>query len=265
MKTMVNRDSLSEALGALRDLYRRVGGVRVAAAGGAAFLALAVAIGAGAAPSPVAPLSEVLGLGGAHGDAVSQAVHEAQAAAREDDDGSGLGPAVSEAACTAAHDRSTLPNAEEVDAEDDEAEDDETSQASKDCTHPSNAESESEDEEDAAEDEEAVDGEEEFANHGEAVSQAVHDAKASLEDGEKVGPAVSEAACEAAHDRNTLPQGAQDAPGQDKERPPKDCTHPSNADSDDGEPEESAESEAAGGSGGHGKDSAPGQLKKQQN
>ena len=257
---MVNRDSLSEALGALRDLYRRVGGVRFAAAGGSAFLALAVAIGAGAAPSPVAPFSEVLGLGGAHGDAVSQAVHEAQAAAREDDDGSGLGPTVSEAACEAAHDRSTLPN-----DEGDEAEDDEIEEAAKDCTHPSNAESESEDEEDAAEDEEAVDGEEEFANHGEAVSQAVHDAKASLEDGEKVGPAVSEAACEAAHDRSTLPQGAQDAPGQDKERPPKDCTHPSNADSDDAEPGESAESEAVGGSGEHGKDSAPGQLKKQQN
>ncbi|HLF75870.1 MAG TPA: hypothetical protein VJB57_00120 [Dehalococcoidia bacterium] len=65
-------------------------------------------------------------------------------------------------------------------------------------------------------------------NHGSAVSDGVHQAIATTTPGPERGVAVSEAACEAAHDRSTLPQGAQDAPGQaDKE--PKDCTHP-NAD-----------------------------------
>jgi hypothetical protein len=50
----------------------------------------------------------------------------------------------------------------------------------------------------------------------------VHDAKASAAPG-SVGKAVSLAACIAAHDRSTLPEGAQQAPGQaDKE--PKDCS-----------------------------------------
>jgi hypothetical protein len=67
-----------------------------------------------------------------------------------------------------------------------------------------------------------------LSDHGATVSQAVHDAMATLEEGEEVGPSVSEAACTAAHDRTTLPQGAQNAPGQ-LDREPKDCKHPSNA------------------------------------
>ncbi len=68
----------------------------------------------------------------------------------------------------------------------------------------------------------------ETPNHGQSVSQAVHTAIAGSTPGEDRGSAVSEAACTAAHDRSTLPEGAQNAPGQDG-RTPKDCTHP-NAD-----------------------------------
>ena len=64
--------------------------------------------------------------------------------------------------------------------------------------------------------------------HGGAVSDAVHDAQATATPGPGRGQAVSEAACEEAHDRSTLPEGAQAAPGQEG-RSPKDCTHP-NAD-----------------------------------
>lgn len=62
-------------------------------------------------------------------------------------------------------------------------------------------------------------------NHGQSVSSAVHDAIASTTPGPGRGEAVSEAACTAAHDRSTLPSGAQDAHGGDA----KDCVHP-NAD-----------------------------------
>ena len=67
-------------------------------------------------------------------------------------------------------------------------------------------------------------------NHGSDVSQKVHDAIASTTPGPGRGIAVSQAACEAAHDRSTLPTPAQNAPGQ-KERTPKPdlCVHP-NAD-----------------------------------
>jgi hypothetical protein len=265
MKAIFSRDSVSNGGRAIQGLVGRVGGVKVLVTGGAAVLALGLAVGAGAAPSPFTPVAEVLGLSGEHGAAVSEAVAEAKASL---EDGDKVGPAVSEAACTAAHDRSTLPNFD-ADAEDD-------GEDAKDCTHPSNQEAIQEDsdadtdgevldEEVLAEDVEAVDGEEdEPANHGAAVSQAVHDAKASLEDGEKVGPAVSEAACTAAHDRTTLPDGAQNAPGQDKDHPEKDCTHPSNADDQGGE-EVNADSDQASdaGTNSHGKASAPGQLKKQ--
>jgi hypothetical protein len=60
-------------------------------------------------------------------------------------------------------------------------------------------------------------------NHGNYVSEAVQDAKDATPPGHGRGEAVSSAACEAAHDRSTLPQSAQDAPGQeDKEA--KDCS-----------------------------------------
>jgi hypothetical protein len=59
--------------------------------------------------------------------------------------------------------------------------------------------------------------------HGRSVSDAVHEAIEGTSPGPERGEAVSAAACEAAHDRSTLPQGAQDAPGQeDKET--KDCS-----------------------------------------
>ena len=60
--------------------------------------------------------------------------------------------------------------------------------------------------------------------HGDTVSDAVHDAIASSTPGAGRGEAVSEAACLAAHDRSTLPEGAQSAPGQ-QDRTPTPCTH----------------------------------------
>jgi hypothetical protein len=189
----------------------------------------------------------VLGLTGEHGAAVSDAVRQA----KEDlEEGDKVGPAVSEAACQEAHNPETLPSGAAA-AHD-------AHKPDKDCTHPSNAESDEGDEEDGAtatEDEASSDEEgEEELNHGQTVSQAVHNAKDDLEDGEKVGPAVSEAACKAAHDPNTLPAGAQAA---HENKPEKDCTHPSNATS--GGDEEEADSTA---SAEHGKASAPGQQKK---
>jgi hypothetical protein len=100
---------------------------------------------------------------------------------------------------------------------------------------------------------------EEPVNHGQSVRQAVQDARDGLEEGDKVGPAVSEAACTAAHDRTTLPEGAQNAPGQEG-REPRDCTHPSNA----GEQEPEEAEAASEGSEKPGKGTAPGQLKKPQ-
>ena len=47
-------------------------------------------------------------------------------------------------------------------------------------------------------------------NHGQAVSAAVHAAQ-------DAGTPVNEAATEAAHDRSTLPEGAQNAPGQQED------------------------------------------------
>lgn len=238
----------------IRKLFQRFGGAKLIAAGGATVFALALAVGAGAAPSPFQPVSEVLGLGGDHGAAVSEAVHEAQTTAN--DAGDPVGPAVSEAACTAAHDRSTLPgNAPLVPPG-------QADKDAKDCTHPSNVEEilDSSDEDEVVAEEAIEPLADEELNHGQTVSQAVHDAKANLEDGEKVGPAVSEAACTAAHDRSTLPEGAQNAPGQEG-REPKDCTHPSNA--DDGEEEPAVTSETESGANGHGKETAPGQIKKQ--
>jgi uncharacterized membrane protein YgcG len=53
----------------------------------------------------------------------------------------------------------------------------------------------------------------ENAGHGDAVSTAVHDALTNSTPGTDRGEAVSNAACSAAHDRTTLPEGAQAAPG----------------------------------------------------
>ena len=194
----------------------------VAAAAVATAFAITV-IGAGAAPVGPTPLSDVLGVTGEHGTAVSDAVHEAKDGV---EDGDSVGAAVSLAACTAAHDRTTLPDgAQNAPGQQD--------REPKDCTDSSDAESEDTSDDssattdDASSDEAAT----EDLNHGQHVSQAVHDAKANLEDGEKVGPAVSEAACKAAHDRETLPDSANKDPGPEG-KADKDCTHPSNATSD---------------------------------
>jgi hypothetical protein len=235
---------------------RALGRLRLVAAAAVATAFAVTVIGAGASPVGPTPVSDVLGLTGEHGTAVSDAVHEAKDAVA---DGDKVGPAVSEAACKAAHDPETLPDGAKAAHQ--------AQKPEKDCTHPSNAESEegNSGDEPAATDEAVTEdtgdteetGDEEL-NHGQTVSQAVHDAKANLEDGEKVGPAVSEAACKAAHDRETLPDSANKNPGPEG-KADKDCTHPSNATSGDGD-EDGANSTAAADS--KGKASAPGQQKK---
>jgi hypothetical protein len=59
--------------------------------------------------------------------------------------------------------------------------------------------------------------------HGSQVSNAVQAAIDGTSPGSERGEAVSSAACEAAHDRSTLPQGAQDAAGQE-DKDAKDCS-----------------------------------------
>jgi hypothetical protein len=119
---MFNRESISDGLSQLRGLARKAGTAKAVAIGGAAVLALGVAVGAGAAPSPFSPVAEVLGLDDNRGGAVSEAVHdakdgviEANALNEEGEEDGKIGPAVSEAACEAAHDPSLHPHAEDVD------------------------------------------------------------------------------------------------------------------------------------------------------
>ena len=234
----------------LRHWLRRPTARGFLAVGGAAAFAFMLAVGAGAAPSPVTPVSEVLGLGGERGAAVSQAAHDAKAAAVES--GENVGAAVSTAVCLVKQDPANLPpGAQNAPGHQKDP---------KDCTHPSDEEdSEDEavaDEEEASEDETEADIQSEHENRGALVSQAAHDAKAEAKDnGENVGAAVSTAVCLVKQGGAGLPDGAQNAPGHQKD--PKDCTHPSDADDED------VESEAEGTSQGHGKQSAPGQLKKQ--
>ncbi len=66
--------------------------------------------------------------------------------------------------------------------------------------------------------------------HGDAVSDAVHTAIAGTTPGPGRGDAVSDAACAAAHDRSNLPEGAQNAPGQ-QDRTPSACDHGAGDDS----------------------------------
>ena len=216
----------------------RIRHFRLLAGGFAAAVFLITFATVGASPAGVPALSEVLGLSGEHGTAVSDAVHDAKDSVAEGDK---VGPAVSEAACTAAHKRTNLPDGAQkapgqVDKE------------SKDCTHPSNAVDDSE----AANGTETAD---DAIDHGQSVSTAVHDAKAGVADGDKVGPAVSEAACKAAHDRNTLPEDAKLVPPGQVDKESKDCTHPSNQDG-------AGDSGVTGASDAKGKAAAPGQLKK---
>jgi hypothetical protein len=215
---------------------------RLIAGGVAGAIFLATFVGAGASPVGPTPVSDVLGLTGEHGGAVSDAVHDAKEGLEEGDK---VGPAVSEAACREAHNPDTLPDGAQAAHE---------NKPEKDCTHPSNSdaveeEGEGDGTDEATTDESDVSGEEEL-NHGQSVSGAVHEAKEGVAEGEKVGAAVSEAACREAHNPDTLPDGAQAAHAN---KPEKDCTHPSNAEDEE---VEAAASEK-------GKASAPGQLKKQ--
>ena len=63
--------------------------------------------------------------------------------------------------------------------------------------------------------------------HGSDVSDGVQDTIDGTPPGPQRGVDVSETACEAAHDRTSLPESAQSAPGQE-EGDPKDCAHPAN-------------------------------------
>ncbi len=59
--------------------------------------------------------------------------------------------------------------------------------------------------------------------HSQDVQQKVQDAIDSTEPGPERGRAVSQAACDAAQNRDNLPEGAMDAPGQD-DKDTKDCS-----------------------------------------
>jgi hypothetical protein len=131
-----------------------------------------------------------------HGQEVSKAVHEAR---ETTEPGPERGKAVSLAACLAAHDRSTLPmGAQNAPGQE--------GKEPKDCEKTGGEPSVN-----------TLD-----VSHGQEVSNAVHEAKESTEPGPERGKAVSQAACLAAHDRATLPDGAQNAPGQ-VGKDPKDC------------------------------------------
>jgi len=141
-------------------------------------LLFASAFAVGAAPSTES-LSEVLA---EHGVAVSEAAHGAQLP--NDEREGGNGPAVSEAVCAVAH---KTPK--------------------EDCTHPLNESEDSTTEENAdeaaAEDSSDGSGDEaliEDTNHGQQVSQAVHEAREQARsEGGKVGRAVALAACTVNH------------------------------------------------------------------
>ena len=247
-------------------MLKRYLGLPAAAAGLA--LLIAGAIGAGAA-SGGAPMSEVLGVlglgatpGDTHGTAVSGAVGDAIASSTP---GAGRGAAISLAACLAAHDRTTLPPGAQA----------APGQQDKEPKVCATATPEDEDVEEPVEAPvEEPTGEPKVVDasatptHGQTVRDAVHAAKASATPGAGKGPAVSEAACTAAHDRSTLPAGAQNAAGQ-VGREPKDCTHPSSTETpeavtpEDGTngAEDSLEPDAPGNSGGKGNGKAGGNGK----
>ena len=233
-------------------MLKRYFGLPAAAAGLA--LLFAGTIGAGAA-SGGAPMSEVLGVlglgatpGDTHGTAVSTAVADAIASSTP---GVDRGAAVSLAACLAAHDRTTLPPGAQ-------AAPGQEGKEPKICATET-PEGEGEEPVDAPIEEPAGEAEVVEASatptHGQTVRDAVHAAQASATPGAGKGAAVSEAACTAAHDRSTLPAGAQNAAGQ-ADREPKDCNHPSATEApEDGASgtEDSLEPDAPGNSDGKGK------------
>jgi hypothetical protein len=193
-------------------------------AAAAVALLVAGAAGAGAA-SGAGPMTEVLGAlglgaapGATHGTAVRGAVSGAIESSTPAEDG---GTAVSLAACPKAHDRFTLPPG----AQDAPGQKDKEQKA---CDTTS-AEEEPLEDEPGAQPKSAK-----KPTHGQAVRDAVHAAQASSAPGADRGAAVSLAACIAAHDRTTLPEGAQNAPGR-LAKEAKDCSHPNAA--EDGTPD----------------------------
>jgi hypothetical protein len=237
---------------------KRYFGVPAAAAG---LVLLFAVVGANAATGG-APMSEVLGAlglgatpGDTHGTAVSTAVGDAIASSTP---GVDRGEAVSLAACLAAHDRTTVPASAQ-------AAPGQLDREAKVCATPTPGAEEAPAEDPTEEPtEEPADAPEVLEasatpTHGQTVRDAVHTAIASSTPGVGRGAAVSEAACTAAHDRTTLPQGAQNAPGQQGVEP-KDCTHPSATATPEGtsetEPtasEETGDADAPGnGNGGNG-------------
>jgi uncharacterized membrane protein YgcG len=208
------------------EMRKRYLGLPAAAAG--LTLLLAGTIGANAATGG-APMGEVLGVlglgatpGDTHGTAVSTAVGDAIASSTP---GVDRGEAVSLAACLAAHDRSTLPAGAQVVLGQEENEPKVCATETPTAEEPAGEEPVEEPAEEPA-DGTATAEATATPTHGQTVSDAVHAAIESSTPGAGKGPAVSEAACTAAHDRSTLPAAAQDAAGQ-LDREPKDCTHPS--------------------------------------
>jgi hypothetical protein len=204
------------------------------AVGAAVALLIAGLVGAGAASGagPVSEVFGVLGLGATPGDIDGSAVSAAVGDAIEPSTpGKDPGDAVMLAACPTVHDRSTLPpGAQAAPGQKDKE--------AKACD-PAKGEKDSPGDEPDASLKSAK-----MPTHGQAIRDAVHAAQASSALGASRGAAVSVAACTAAHDRTTLPEGAQNAPGrQDKEA--KDCSHPIAAESDTTDTEESLESDGA--------------------
>lgn len=194
-------------------MWQRFVSNKAAALAAAAALFVLGTVGAGAATgSPFAqPVNDVLGnlgVGGDHGKDVSEKVHDA---IENTEPGPERGREVSKAACEAAHNRDTLPDGAQA----------APGQQDKDAKECDDEELLGEDEEEG--DIEPLDHED--GNHGQHVSEGVHEAIDSTEPGEERGRAVSQAACENAHDPSTLPPGAQDAPGREN-KPEKDCEHP---------------------------------------
>jgi hypothetical protein len=195
-----------------RGLFARLaGGLAAVVFAGAFALGAAGASGA----SVPAPVTDVLGIVGIHntsagatttatpaanhGQSVSDAVHTAIASSTPGHD---RGEAVSHAACLAAHDRSTLPTP----AQKAPGQEGKTAKDCDDAAETPAAGGDKDDDKNAADDDKKD-------NHGQHVSDAVHDAIALSSPGSGRGQAVSDAACKAAHDASTLPSGAQGAPG----------------------------------------------------
>jgi hypothetical protein len=235
------------------------------AAAGLLFVFGAIGAAAAAGSSPVNDVLGTIGFahtGDNHGQHVSSGVLQAIESSTP---GVSHGELVSAAACSAAHDRSTLPSG----AQNAPGQQDKTPVACETATStptpdasltPTPTESPT-----PTPDASATPTPDASViptatlTHGQSVSNAVQDAISSTTPGPERGQAVSEAACTAAHDRTTLPQGAQDAKGQ-QNKDPKDCTHP-NADATSSPqagttPEATPDAGGPGNSGTHGPDSS---------